>query len=241
MLPVALLLSVIFGAIGFIVTKDNASYLLSGYNTLSEQERQAVDITAYLRFFRRFHFVLAVSLLAGACLLHLLNTNWASQFVTLFPLVAYSYFSVKTASFYRAVAKSAWPTNLFVWVLVVASISVLKLSTTAYESNRLVLHQHQLEIAGDYGFSLNRQAVYRQRVVNELPPIAYRANGFSGGDYAKGRFKVKGGKSVFLFVNKTKRPYLLLETTKGDVYYNHDTLNMQTVSDEVGRWLVAKQ
>lgn len=241
MLPVALLLSVIFGAIGFIVTKDNASYLLSGYNTMSEQERQAVDITAYLRFFKRFHLVLAVSLLVGVCLLHLINVNRASQFMTLFPLAAYSYFAVKTASFYRAVVKSAWPTNLFVGVLVVAAISVLKLSTTAYESNRLLLHQGQLEIAGDYGFSLNRQAIYRQRVVSELPPIAYRANGFSGGDYAKGRFKLKSGQSVFLFVNKTKRPYLLLETAKGNVYYNHDTLNMQRVSDEVGQWLVAKR
>jgi len=241
MLPVTLLLSVIFGAIGFIVTKDNAPYLLSGYNTMSEQERQAVDITAYLRFFKWFHLVLAVSLLVGVCLLHLINGNWASQFMTLFPLVAYSYFVVKTATFYKAVAKSAWSTNLFVGVLVVASTCVLKLNTTAYESNRLLLHPRQLEIVGDYGFSLNRQAIYRQRVVNELPPIAYRANGFSGGDYAKGRFKVKGGPSVFLFVNKTKRPYLLLETAKGDVYYNHDTLNTQTVSDEVGRWLVAKR
>lgn len=240
MLLVALSLSLVFAAIGFIVTKDNASYLLSGYNTMAEQERQAVNITAYLRFFKRFHLVLAMSLLVGVCLLRLLNTNWASQFMTLFPLAAYSYFVVKTTSFYKVVAKSAWSTNLFVGVLIVASISVLKLNLTAYESNRLLLNQRQLEIAGDYGFSLNRQAIYRQRVVNELPPIAYRANGFSGGDYAKGRFRVKGGKAVFLFVNKTKRPYLLLETAKGDVYYNHDTLNMQTISQEIGRWLVAK-
>ncbi len=208
---------------------------------MSEQERQAVDITAYLRFFRRFHLVLAVSLLVGVCLLYLINVNWASQFMTAFPLAAYGYFVVKGVSYYRRTNRSGWGTYLVGGILIAAFVGVLTLNMTAYGSNRLVLHQRQLEIAGDYGFSLDRRDIYRQRVVDELPPIAYRANGFSGGDYAKGRFKLKGGQSVFLFVNKTKRPYLLLETAKGDVYYNHDTLNTETVSQEVEQWLIVKR
>jgi hypothetical protein len=36
--------SLLFVAIGFIVDEKNAKYLLSGYNTMNEEDRQKVDI-----------------------------------------------------------------------------------------------------------------------------------------------------------------------------------------------------
>ncbi|GAA4409902.1 hypothetical protein GCM10023187_33850 [Nibrella viscosa] len=44
MIYVLLGISLLFIAIGFAVTESNARYLLAGYNTLNEAERQQVDI-----------------------------------------------------------------------------------------------------------------------------------------------------------------------------------------------------
>src|SRR5436305_1105861 len=54
MLIPATILSVIFASLGFLVTKNNARYILSGYNMMPEQQRSLVDIDGYLRFFKQF-------------------------------------------------------------------------------------------------------------------------------------------------------------------------------------------
>ncbi|MBS9767294.1 MAG: DUF3784 domain-containing protein [Flavobacteriaceae bacterium] len=50
------LLSVIFIAIGFIVTENNAKYLLSGYNAMSEEERKKVNIKAFVSSISKCNF-----------------------------------------------------------------------------------------------------------------------------------------------------------------------------------------
>ena len=52
-LPVVLV-SVLFWVIAHFLTKENAKYLLSGYNTMSEEERKKFDIEQYLILFKKF-------------------------------------------------------------------------------------------------------------------------------------------------------------------------------------------
>ncbi|MBO0953096.1 DUF3784 domain-containing protein [Fibrella forsythiae] len=237
MLLVASVLSLIVGVIGFTVTKTNARYLLSGYNTLSEQEQQALDLEAYLRFFKRFHLTLALSLLLGVWGLRLVNNNWASLFMTLYPLGAYGYFLLKGASFYKGSTRQGAGTYLAGGALLL--VMGLAGSLRDYKSSELVLGQKSLEITGSYGLSLAREQVYGQALVEQLPPIAYKVNGFAAGDYAKGRFKVKGGAVVWLFVNKGAGPFLRLKTARGEIYYNHDELAMDALSKRLAQWLNA--
>jgi len=249
MLIVAVILSLIFGAIGFIVTKSNAQYILSGYNTMSEQDRQSVDIDSYLRFFKQFHIVLALSLLGGVLLLSLVNNNWASIFMTVYPLVAYSYFSVRGMSFYKKSTRlMKVGIYLSVGLLVTIAAVLLISSYTDYKSSELTMDGQKLEIAspygislsGFYGISLSKEQIYRQKLVDKLPPIVYKSNGFAAGDYAKGHFKTKSGETILLFVNKKSSPFLLIESEKGDIYYNHDELDMQVLSQKLAQWLSTK-
>ena len=84
MILIALIISFIFCSVGFIVTRNNAKYILSGYNTMSEADRSNIDIEAYLRSFKRFHIFLGSSLFAGVWLLSQINNNWASLFMTVY-------------------------------------------------------------------------------------------------------------------------------------------------------------
>lgn len=241
MLIIALILSLIFGGIGFIVTKSNAPYLLSGYNTMSAEEQQSVDIDSYLRFFKRFHLILGLSLFGGVCLLSLININWASVFMTVYPLAAYLYFLIRGASFYKSLSqKHKLVTYLVGGILVTTIVGLLVFSFTDYKSSELTLHGQKLEITGSFGISLSRQQVYEQALVDQIPPISYKTNGFAADNYAKGSFKTKDGRAVRLFVNKQLSPYLLIKSAQGDIYYNHDDRNMRVMSQEVARWLKAK-
>lgn len=46
--------SILIGACGYIVNEDNADLLLSGYNTMSKDEKSKFDLSSYLGFFRKF-------------------------------------------------------------------------------------------------------------------------------------------------------------------------------------------
>lgn len=46
--------SALFYAIGSFINKENSKYLLSGYNTMSEEERKKFDLDAYLKLFKPF-------------------------------------------------------------------------------------------------------------------------------------------------------------------------------------------
>lgn len=105
-----------------------------------------------------------------------------------------------------------------------------------YKSSTLTLDKETLEVSGSYGLKLAKKEIYKLELVNELPPISYKAKGFAAGDYAKGSFKIKGGSTVKLFVNKKTSPFLLLRTSVGDIYYNTDESNMYTLNKKITKW-----
>ena len=47
-------MSLSYLAVAFVITPANAPYLLAGYNTMSEEKRQAFDIECYLTDFFNF-------------------------------------------------------------------------------------------------------------------------------------------------------------------------------------------
>lgn len=76
MITVFVGISLLFIAIGFIVTENNAKYVLSGYNTMNEEDRKKVDIKKYIPYFRNFHIFLGISyLVLGLTLTFFINEN----------------------------------------------------------------------------------------------------------------------------------------------------------------------
>jgi len=45
---------------GFGINKENAKYLLAGYNTMSSEEKEKFDIESYLKFFKPFFKKLSI-------------------------------------------------------------------------------------------------------------------------------------------------------------------------------------
>ncbi len=95
-----LILSIIFIALGFIVTEDNAKYLLSGYNTMSEEQRKKVNIKAYIPYFRKFHILLGFSVLVfGVISDYFFGEAMSGSFLVLYIVMAYIYFIVMSSKF----------------------------------------------------------------------------------------------------------------------------------------------
>ena len=55
MFYVILGMGLLFFGLGFMITENNASSLLSGYNTMSKEEQEQFPLTEYLERFKGFH------------------------------------------------------------------------------------------------------------------------------------------------------------------------------------------
>ena len=55
-----LIVNITFLGVAFLINRDNAKHLLSGYNTMSIDEQKSFDLENYLIFFRNFFLNLAL-------------------------------------------------------------------------------------------------------------------------------------------------------------------------------------
>ena len=77
------LTSILIGACGYIVNENNADPLLSGYNTMTKDEKSNFDLSSYLIFFRKF--MLNISLYSA--LIYFISTIFLSSEVSVIAYV----------------------------------------------------------------------------------------------------------------------------------------------------------
>ena len=236
MLVPATILSLIFASLGFLVTKNNARYMLSGYNTMSEKQQSLVDIDAYLYFFKRFHLFLGVSVFILVMGVSLFNANLAAIILGVYPLLAYCFFIVKGSGYFPDVKNRKIWTRTVVGILFLTACGVGCLFSNGFEDSEIFLTKNNLEITGMYGEKISRDKILDVRLVDELPEITMKSNGFAAGNFRKGYFRTKDRKSVKLIVNKKENPLLLLRTTKGEIYFSSTNVKSKDLLLQIQKW-----
>jgi len=94
------ILSLVFIGVGYLITEQNAAYLLSGYNTMSKEKQEQVDLKELLRFSKKFQINLGVSqAIIGFSLYYLGYDEGLNLFLSTYAIVAYIYFIWKSAPF----------------------------------------------------------------------------------------------------------------------------------------------
>lgn len=93
--------SILYYAIGYFINKENAKYLLSGYNTMSDEERKKFDIENYLVFFKAFFKKQSVYSLLVFPVFHLMFDDEKAILIwSLYITIAIIYLYIKSKKFY---------------------------------------------------------------------------------------------------------------------------------------------
>ena len=83
-----LITDIIFMAVALGINKNNAKYLLSGYNTMSKQAKDNFDLDNYLILFKRFLLILAsTSTVVFIILVNFLNPKTAVLFYSSYIMI----------------------------------------------------------------------------------------------------------------------------------------------------------
>lgn len=226
-----LFISILLTGIGFLVTENNASYLLSGYNTMSEEEKKQFDIKSYIPFFRKFHIFLGTSLTSiGLVLFYFVDTDTSGLFMGIYPILAYTYFIWISNKKYSH--STSTKQRILLYTVIVALIALVIVILYGFKEtmkeNELKITTTKIEITGSYGVTIQKEAIFKVTLVKEIPAIAHKTNGFALETIYKGYFRTQTGEKVKLLLNSNQKPILLIETKDHEkIYYSAKTKSNQ--------------
>ena len=206
-----------------------AYWLISGYNTMSEENRENVDIKNLGEFIANILFVMSGIILI-ATLLILLNQTLAAVFA-FFLMVPVSIYTVIRAQTYDGnTRKPDGTTKTGTKVLIGALVSFLVLTmagvgTFLYFSNKpaeYLIQDDTLKISGQYGEIIKFSDIVGITIEEQIPEIQFKSNGSDLGNKKKGYFKLKDIGQAKLFVDTQKPPYIFINVRTGLRILNTD-------------------
>lgn len=233
MILVLLGLSLVFVAVGYIVTEKNAKNLLSGYNTMTEEEQHAFDLKSYIPAFRKFHMFLGSSLFAaGTVIFILIGEGAAGIFMIVYPFLAYTWF-LWIGKKYNKGQSSKWD-RVGIVILGIALLFVMTLLAIGLRESKIIVTSEEISIEGVYGENISVSEIETICLTDSLPLISLRTNGFSLGKFQKGYFKTVNGGKVKLLLNTESKPFLRIEKKTGEnLYFSSGQISSQTIYTEI--------
>lgn len=231
MIYVILAMSILFTLIGFTVNRQNAKYLLSGYNTMPEAARSKINLDDYIPYFRKFHLFLGVSFLfLGFTITYLLGEIAGGVFLAVYPILGYIYFIITGT---KRISGNFNNSHKLLVIILASTLFLIVFSLAlGFRDNEIQIEQNQIEISGQYGETIAFDHIRYIEIVQQLPPIKSKVHGFALGHIKKGYFRTAEGQKVKLIINSTNDPILCITTRDGNLIYyagqsksNPDLLN----------------
>ena len=188
MLIISLLLGVFFFAIAFIVNSKNADTLLSGYNTMSDQEKAEFPLEDYLKAFKAFHIRFGILFTVASVILWLINPEWLGYHMGITPIIAYLFFMYST----KSLTQTKTNKRLYLLgtsVLVAVLLGVIGLFYWSESDSDAFISDRGLEVTGAYGVIIPFEEIDSIALLDELPEIRTRIHGISTGTVSKGKYK----------------------------------------------------
>jgi hypothetical protein len=114
--------------------------------------------------------------------------------------------------------------------LLVVVIGIIgSLSFLGYQDYELTVRDDSFEITGMYGDEWRLEDIHKIKLMEEMPAVLSKQNGFGTSTIAKGSFKVSDYGSSLLFIHKGSSPILYIEVGKKKIFINsenaQETLN----------------
>lgn len=226
-------MSLFFIAIGFILTENNAKYILAGYNTMSEEDRENVDLKSYVVFFRKFHIFLGLSFfITVSALSHFINNEIGGMFFIVYPFIAYIYFISASRKFSKG--KAAKGNTVAIVILILTLFLSIGLLIYNFKESEIKITNNSLVITGSYGETLSFDEIIDIKLIDRLPNTIFKTNGFALGNTRKGSFRTESREVVKLIINADNSPYIFISKADGKkIYYSAKKEENEVIFKEI--------
>ena len=198
-----------------MITKNNASSLLSGYNTMSKEEQEQFPLTEYLERFKGFHIRFGVLYTVLGIVFYVTKSELLGWHMSITPILAYIYFFYQTKDLSMKVESQKNSFRVGIAVLIGTLVFVIGMFYWSDRPSDVVLDGDILRISGPYGIDLPLDKIDSLGISESLPEISKRRHGISTGTVAKGKYRGPEG-DYLLLIDKPYVNVLWIERKSGD-------------------------
>lgn len=221
---VTILIGVLIVFMGKLVGKNPV--LISGYNHLSSEEINSRQFKMFVAYIEKVCiYAGAISMIGG-----IMAYFFQSDVMCLLCLI-FSLFFVSVEFQRKRGDKKKWIFVTFLFLLCL----ILSLLTISYSGVSVEMYKEQLKIKSlIYKTTIDRNNVEEMRIVDGLPNIKQRRNGYSFNGVRLGNFVTSQGTRVKLYLCSKKPPYIYIKLKSGEICFINmkDSVNTMKIFNE---------
>ena len=225
---IQLFMILLFLFFGWAIVKKEWYWLISNFNGRSKDEQQQLINNGYPQRVGKLMVATAVGMVI---LLPLSFTSFQYTidvqfgFMMIFLLGGLIYLSK------YEIKEKRKRSYIFSTLLAIGTIGfMVGLTLIGYKDFELKNYEDSFEITGMYGGEWDYTEIHNIELLEEMPEVTWKQNGFGLATMAKGQFKVKDYGSSLLFIHKDSPPYLYIETDNNRIFINSKS------PDETKEW-----
>lgn len=229
MFVIGIAIALLLVGIGLLLRCKKAYWLIAGYNTMSSEQQENVDVDGLAKFIGNTLFVWAGVFALGFGLMGL-GKSWGGYVLILIPalvihmiIVAQKYDGNTRDAQGKMTAKAKRQVGIIVALLVVVSLGVGILLFYSSLPAGYSLENGILSISGMYGEDVDIAGVTSLQLLESMPKVLFKSNGSGLGNMLKGTFNLEGMGKVKVFVDVDNPPYIFLKTVAGPYLFNGAT------------------
>jgi hypothetical protein len=206
----------LFLLLGWALSQREAYWLLSGFATRPKEEQEELIAKGFPQRAGKLMIATAVGMLL------LLPLTWTSfaytlevqfGFMMVFLMGGFIYLSKYEVPKKR---KRSYIISTSMFAVTIGFVGVLYY--IGYQDYNLIAREESFEITGVYGDEWSYREVKKVELLDEMPEVTFKQDGFGMATVAKGRFKVKDYGSSLLFIRKEASPCIYIETGKKKIF-----------------------
>ncbi|WP_042148882.1 DUF3784 domain-containing protein [Paucisalibacillus sp. EB02] len=200
---------IIHGGLTYLIVKKKDYSLISGFNNRSKEEQEYLINKGYTTVLGKI-FTNSFYLLLFATFLTLFRVPFGVE-------IGFGLFTVFLLGGLVYLQKFEVPHKRKKYMWIIGSISVItvviisSLWVNGSAENNITLENDQFIITGTYGVEWSIEKIERVELLEELPVVIMRTNGYSSGNVRKGKFRLEEPYGVGrLFITQKEGPFLYI-------------------------------
>lgn len=229
-------------AMGLIVHKGKAYFLISGYNTYTKEKKKNVDVESIAKRMGYWSYINGGVAYLGGILTGLgvnnlmglvLGVFAVSTVILLVTLQKFDHNMFDERGRLKGEGRKQLTIGGIITVISLLLVGVLLFFST--RPTAIVRLEDSIEIKGMYGEEIHFEDIETVELMENLPVITRRTNGSAVGSKLKGYFATKDYGSMKLFLDKSKPPYIFIQTPKRKYLFN---LENEDLTNETYQYII---
>ncbi|HOP03203.1 MAG TPA: DUF3784 domain-containing protein [Tenuifilaceae bacterium] len=203
--------------IGMGILVKSYPNLISGYNTLPPEKKKKVDIKGLSTFLRNGFALIGMAIIVIPTFFYftglLVLSNVSMVAIILVGVLTIAILSLKFDRNKKGLRQIIPLVLLGITIAFVAMVILYGLKPV-----KISIQEQTINIEGMYGCTINTADIEEIKLIDSMPQILLRTNGFHLGTTYKGYFALSGFPKVKLFIQNQDGPFLMLSTKHNNIY-----------------------